>query len=215
VFSLHADVEAAAETEQSSIIVLDGVERGCALIGHHQAGGILLIVVIALRRLIAQREFERIVRSLEAGLLQRTLEMRRSMSSVSERSTIRRDLTWPSPSISRRTSIRPSSGGSRRISKRFLPALDCAAISTARPATGTVAAGAGVGAAAAAALAAAVLWVGAAWCTGALTPRFCTRSAPVFTAAAESCERMAGSGAASAFGAGARSAETFSGRLDI
>ena len=33
--------------------------------------------------------------------------------------------------------MRPSSGGSRRISKRLLPARACAAISTARPATGT------------------------------------------------------------------------------
>src|SRR5690606_2031259 len=44
-----------------------------------------------------------------------------SRSRVSERSTARRATTLPEASTSMRTSIRPSSGGLRRISKRLVP----------------------------------------------------------------------------------------------
>ena len=51
----------------------------------------------------------------------------------------------PSRSTSSLTSMRPSSGGSRRISKCLLPAWACVVISTARPDSGTAAARAGPG----------------------------------------------------------------------
>ena len=68
---------------------------------------------------------------------------RRNRSSVSARSTTRRDVTLPAWSTSSRTSTRPSSGGSSRISKRFDPSCERATISTARPAIGHRVVGAG------------------------------------------------------------------------
>ena len=60
-----------------------------------------------------------------------------NIASVSGFSTVKCDVTLPCRSTSRRTSMRPSSAGSRRISNRLLPARALAAICTARPLTGT------------------------------------------------------------------------------
>ena len=74
--------------------------------------------------------------------LQRALKLRRVAAQQIERLRLldrRREVTWPLRSTSSRTSMRPSSGGSSRISKRFLPLCAVAAISTASPLTGTAA----------------------------------------------------------------------------
>ena len=60
-----------------------------------------------------------------------------SIDSVSGFSTVKCDVIWPLRSTSMRTSMRPSSAGSSRISKLLLPFLADAAISTASPLNGT------------------------------------------------------------------------------
>src|ERR1035437_8220528 len=104
---------------------------------------------------------------------------RRNRSSVSERSAIRRVVTWPSRSTSRRTSMRPSSGGSRRISKRFLPAIAWPAISMATPASGTVTACAAGGAGVAR-----FAGAGETSCDGGVSAACCTMSPAIFGAVA-------------------------------
>jgi len=61
------------------------------------------------------------------------------MDSVSGFSTIKCEVIWPLESTLMRTSMRPRSAGSSRISKLLLPFLADAAISTASPLNGTVA----------------------------------------------------------------------------
>src|SRR6202023_4201247 len=61
----------------------------------------------------------------------------RNIDSVSGFSTVRCEVTWPLRSTSIRTSMRPRSAGSSRISKLVLPLFTEAAISTASPLTGT------------------------------------------------------------------------------
>jgi hypothetical protein len=60
-----------------------------------------------------------------------------SIDSVSGFSTVKCDVIWPLRSTSMRTSIRPRSAGSSRISKLLLPFLTEAAISSASPLNGT------------------------------------------------------------------------------
>src|SRR5450756_1017948 len=61
----------------------------------------------------------------------------RNIDSVSGFSTVKCDVTWPLLSTLMRTSMRPRSAGSSRISKLVLPLLADAAISIASPLTGT------------------------------------------------------------------------------
>lgn len=56
---------------------------------------------------------------------------------MSARSAVMCVVTWPLLSTSRRTSMRPSSGGSSRMSNWLAPACARTAIATASPATGT------------------------------------------------------------------------------
>ena len=63
----------------------------------------------------------------------------RSIDSVSGFSTVKCEVTWPLRSTSMRTSMRPRSAGSSRISKLLLPLLTDAAISSASPLNGTAA----------------------------------------------------------------------------
>jgi hypothetical protein len=79
-----------------------------------------------------------------------------SSASVSARSAVTCEVTWPSRSTSRCTSIRPSSGGSRRISNWLEPDCARAAMATARPAIGMAAVEAGAAMVAGADCAAAV-----------------------------------------------------------
>lgn len=62
-----------------------------------------------------------------------------SMDSVSAFSTTKCEVIWPLLSTLMRTSMRPRSAGSSRISKLLLPFLTDAAISTASPLNGTAA----------------------------------------------------------------------------
>lgn len=98
------------------------------------------------------------------------------------------DVTWPLESMSRRTSMRPSSGGSSLISNWLEPACARAAMATGRPAIETAAAGV-VSAAVAAVWAVAVLV--------ATMPKFGRPAVADFTAAAVLCAFVeVGSGAA-------------------
>ena len=104
--------------------------------------------------------------------------------------------------------MRPSSGGSRRISKRWVPACAAVAISTARPASGTGAAACADAGAAGCSVIAAPAFPAAAWFAEGRRPRFCIAvSAALMAAPASSpgCSREVsgvglGAVAISAFG---------------
>ena len=106
----------------------------------------LLLLAAAL---VAQRELQAVVGGLEAGILQRALQAGGVALQQVERVVAVGDHVGGDAAVrptSRRTSMRPSSGGSSLISKRFLPASAWPAMSTATPASGT-AGGGGVAAA--------------------------------------------------------------------
>src|ERR1051325_1270387 len=71
----NSDVEAAGETEQTAIALALHRQRRGVLIGHHDLGRAGRALIIVLRELLAQREFQRVVGGLETGLLQRALEL--------------------------------------------------------------------------------------------------------------------------------------------
>ena len=73
--ALDSDIETAARAEQTAVVLTLHREAHCVVVRHHDLRGVGRALVIALRKLLAQREFHRVVGGLEPGLLQRAFEL--------------------------------------------------------------------------------------------------------------------------------------------
>ena len=120
---------------------------GVFLVDHQTlrlAAGLCCWIVLAGRGLVAQAELQAAAAGLQAGVVQRLLQLRRILPQHRQRFRLfdrQMRCIWPLRSTSMRTSMRPRSAGSSRTSKWLLPLCAVAAISTASPLTGTGRAG--------------------------------------------------------------------------
>jgi hypothetical protein len=146
MLSSDANIKAAARTGRTTVVLRDQVRLRFVL--HHKLSGVgIRVGWLLVQRLIAQGELRPIIGGLEPRILQGALKTGGVPSQQVERLDALDGQTgrYVAVAIDIQPDLdAPSSGGSRRISNRFLPARALLAISIASPASG-IAAGCGSG----------------------------------------------------------------------